>query len=79
LVNKFNRETSHNGWSGRRGAFLDALFVNFEEREIDLQNIFELTSGFQSLSLKYPVFLDISNGKKKLFQITNAWRNSKSN
>ncbi|MCV6628271.1 MAG: hypothetical protein OIF50_00275 [Flavobacteriaceae bacterium] len=65
LVNCFNRETSHRGWTGVRGVYILALMEAIRSRNID---VFAIESK-DEIQLKHPVYLDVSDGEKTLVPI----------
>jgi len=79
LVHTFNGDTGHGGWVSQRAIFLNNLFKEFEARNISLDCIKVELEGHTTFSLKYPVFLNVRDGKKELVQITQDWFETKQN
>lgn len=77
LVNIFNRETSHNGWTSERSFYLAALSEALQFKNISLERIIQKEeNGRTSLSLRFPVFLKEENSKKTLEPIMQIWQTS---
>ncbi len=73
LVNIFNRETSHNGWTSERSIYLAALFEAFQLNKISLEKIAKKDeNGREIISFRNPVFLTIDNHQKKLVPIIQS-------
>lgn len=58
LVNILNRESSHSGWTGIRGVFINALIDTFRNRKVNIDSV----SDGKSTKLR-PVYYDENNNK----------------
>lgn len=57
LVERFNKDTESKGWVGMRGHYIEAIFEEFEKRNINVEVVRKLENGRLYTNMNHKVKL----------------------
>jgi hypothetical protein len=57
IVERFNKDTESKGWVAMRGHYIEAIFEEFEKRNINAEVVRKLEKGFIRTDMKHKVKL----------------------